>query len=648
MPAIVYKKFAGEIPNAEPHLLPDDRAQFAQNCEFTDGSLAPMKGGLLLRSMSNDPVKSIYTEDGIFFYTWSTETAAHRSPVVDEVYNRVYMNTPGQAFKVTTTLQMTALGPSPTAGNTWNAGVPRPTEAPTLATIARTTLPDYPAATITFAAWYEYGGREYDRTDSPAVSVQTAWQKYTLTKPARTAPGEDGDGNATGTPTGAKLVVLAKITDGTKTIVSARASADQSASSAALPGGLEVVVSGAATSPTVEIAINWGIVETRAYTYTHQNTWNEEGAPSPAALISVNYLQDVRISIPNASAAFSGYRPHQRSKVYHTYGTGTTYLEATVELESSTSVIERGFQKAGTALSTQDYFTPPVSFDGIALMPNGWFAGFKGNALYMSEPYRPHAWPYSMTFAKNIRGIHVSQQSLVVTTADGVHVVSGSFPASAQSIRLSAPQAGISNRSMAAVDGAVAYASNDGLVFVSGTEASLAISQKLFSRKKWRDTYGNDLSTMSLGYHDGCLVGTSAAGGKGFTIRFDEDAGAYSRVSGGYDAMFFLPVNDALYYSVGNAVYQFKAGDSVSLDWWGKDWIFPQGATFGAGYIRAGGAVTLTLYADGEAVNSQVLVTGYFRFPSLKWATRWSVRLSGTSEVFELAIAQSMGELKSV
>lgn len=650
MPAIVYKKFAGWIPNSEPHLLPDDRAQFAENCEFTDGSLAPMKGGLLLRSMESNPVRSIYTEDGIFFYTWSTETTAFRSPVIDEVYNRVYVHTPGQPLKVTTTLQMSPSGPSPTSGNTWNVGVPRPESAPVLQTIDRTTLPDYPSAAISFSAWYELGGIEYDRVETASASTITPWQKYTVAKPSRTTPGEDEDGNATGTPAEAKLVILVKITDGTKTIVSSRISGDSSVSSAALPGGIEIIVSGGSGSTPAEVAIRWGTVETRAYAYTHQNTWNEEGAPSPPSTISVSYIQDVRISDEGATSGFTGYRPRLKSKIYRTFGTGSTYIEATVEPETATSAIERsGASKTGTAMSSQEYYPPPPMLNGVTLMPNGWLVGFYGNTLHMSEPYRPHAWPYTMTFGKNIRGIHVGQQSLVVTTADGVHVVSGSFPASAQSIRLSAPQAGISSRGMTSVDGSVVYTSNDGLVFVSGTEASLSVSQKLFTRQKWRDLIGvSQLPTVSLGFHDGCLIGTSSAVGKSFSLRLDEDIGAFSAMGAGADAMFYLPVNDALYFSVGSAVYQFKAGPNTPLDWWGKDWIFPQGATFGAGYLRAGGVVTIKLYADGEVVYSQPLEPGYFRLPSMRWATRWSIRITGTSEVFELAIAQSMGELRGV
>lgn len=85
------------------------------------------------------------------------------------------------------------------------------------------------------------------------------------------------------------------------------------------------------------------------------------------------------------------------------------------------------------------------------------------------------------------------------------------------------------------------------------------------------------------------------------------------------------------------------------MTWWGRDWIFQSHITFGAGFVRCSGPVTLTVYADGSEVHQTALSsTGHFRLPPLPRALRWSIRLSGSYEVQELYIAQTMGELKSV
>ena len=654
MAVIVYRKFGGEVPSVDPQLLPLEQAQYAENCEFTRGSLKPMKGGALLATMLSNPVKGIYTEDGINFYTWNQETYAFKSPVVDEVYNRIYYLTPAVgSFSVTTTTGMATNGPSPSLS--FKSGVPRPTVAPTLALVSRTTLPDYPSATVTIDAWYELSGTVYDKVEGVAYTATTAFQRYTFANPAKTPWVEattltNGTKVAeSGTPAEAVLKVKLNIFNGVTSLAGVTASEASSGRSAALPGGFEVKLSKSSTSGWSVIDIAWGVVETRAYTYLCRNTWDEEGAPAPAATISPNYIQNVTITVTPPD--FTGYRPLKDYRIYRTYGTGATYIQTDVTGSAPTFTdASTSAATVGKALESANWTPPPDNLAGLVLMPNGWFAAFKGNTLYMSEPYRPHAWPYSMSFGKNIRGIAAAQQSIVVTTADGVHVVSGAFPAAAQSIMLNLPQAGVAQRSMTTIDGAVAYATNDGFALVSGAQASMDASQRLFTRQTWRDQWASALTDASLrlGYHDGCLVGTSSTQGKGFSLRFDEDSGNYSRITGGYDAMFYLPVADTLYYAVGTNVYRFKDGSPTSMDWWGKDFVYPSHTTFGAGYLRSSGSVTLRLYADGVMVHQQTISPGHFRLPSLRRALRWSVRISGSNEIIELLLARTMMELKSV
>lgn len=642
MATISYKSFMGEIPNMDPHLLPDNRAQRAMNCEFLGGALEPMKAGAIYKNgMASNPVKGIFTDDGIDFLTWTDETQAYKSPVTNDTNRRVYYLTPSEGiFRVTPT-PITPLGGSPATGNFWKAGVLRPTVAPALALVQRTTLADYPSASVALRVWYEYGGKQYGLT-TPALTTKTAFTEYEFPVPAF---------DAEAYPAGATLVAELVFNSGASTgrIMALLIRAGSSAKSMALPGGLE-----AAFDAAGRITITWGVTETRAYVYTYRNSWLEEGAPSPAALISPTYMQDVRITV--TSADFTEYRPLQDYKIYRTYGTSASYVGVTVTGSGLIFTDSSNAKSAvGTALQSTDWTPPPTGLQGLILMPNGWFAAFKDNTLFMSEPYRPHAWPYSMSFGRSIRGIASAQQSIVVTTADGVHVVTGAFPGSAQQIRLNLPQAGISQRSMTPIDASVAYASNDGIVFVQGASATIDVSQKLFTRVRWRENYGSNLDTMSFAYHDGCLVAASKAG-DGFTIRLDEDVGNFSRVgvvaagdeTGDFGTMFYLPVTDTLYYAKGNVIYTFKGGPNKTFDWWGKDWIFPAHQTFGAFYIRCDGETRLTIYRDGAEVHTAKYQPGHHRLPSLGRGLRWSVRFSASEAVHEFAMAQTMGELRNV
>lgn len=638
MPAISYKNFSGEVPREQPHLLQDTYAQLCENVELVDGSLTPLKNGLLLRQMLSNPVRGIFTLDGIAFYTWSVETLAWQSPIIDDMYNRFFFLQPSVGtFNVGSTLQMSANGPSPSS-QVYRAGVPKAETAPVLALIELAEFIDYPGATASAEAWYESNGDEYGRSDV-VLNTFTQLREYRFTSPAK----------PTETPEEAKLAVKFKFKEASgDEILSATIRAGETARSTALPGSVEFDLS--VNDTACALKISYGVPSDRAYTYTFENDVGEEGAPATPAIISPTYVQAVRIGVTIENAA--GFRPLQKVNIYRTYGSSATYLHAKVREVNATTFDDytNSPEEVGDALASTDWLPSPLGLQGIDLTPGGWFVAFKGNMLYMSEPYRPHAWPYSVPFASAIRGVRVGRSTVVVTTADGLYVLNGAFPSNAQPTKVDLPQPGVAQRSMVVVDGGVAYASNDGLVIVEGGQATMAAGNKLFTRKKWRERYENALldASMTFGYHDGCLVMTSKTTNNGFVIRLDENVGQFTRVTGGYDAMFLLPVTDTLYYSVGSNVYRFNSGAVMQADWWGKDFIFPTPVTFGAGKIVCDGPVRMRLYAEGNLVVDRTLSNGYFRMDNLLKELRWSVRLTTSAKVKEFVIGRSMLDLKNV
>lgn len=636
MAALSFTRFGGEIPRSQPHLLPDTASQLCENVDLVDGSLTPMRGGLLLRGMLSNPVRGIFTLDGINFYTWSVETLSFRSPIIDDTQNRFYFLQPSVGnFNVGKTLQMAFNGPSPSS-QVYRAGVPKAVTAPTLQLVELTEFPDYPSATVSIEAWWELQGTSYGRTAVSAIQVLRL-REYSFTPPAKPAD----------TPEGVKLAAVFKFRDQAgKDILSISLRAGEAGRSNALPGTVEAMLT--AGAPAL-VSLTYGPMESRAYVYTYENNMGEEGGPSEPAIVSPTYMQSVRIGTTTES--FAGFAPMAKTLIYRTYGASATYLETKVTTESGGTFLDTNVRadKVGKALESADWLPPPLNMAGVDVTPNGWFVGFSGNMVYMSEPYRPHAWPYSIPFQSAVRGVRAAQGNVVVTTADGLYVINGSFPSSAQPMKISLPQPGIAQRSMSMVDGGVAYASGDGLVIVEGTAASLAAGSRLFTRKKWRERYEAALTdaSMMLNYHDGCLVMSSKTMGAGFTIRLDEEVGQFSRTTAGYDAMFLLPVTDTLYYSIGSNVYRFNAGAALQADWWSRDFIHPSPVTFGAGKIVCDGSVRLRLYANGIQVVDRTLTSGHFRLGNLLKELRWSVRLTTSAVVKEFVIARSMLDLKN-
>jgi hypothetical protein len=383
-----------------------------------------------------------------------------------------------------------------------------------------------------------------------------------------------------------------------------------------------------------------------------QNTWNEESASAPPAVINASYVQAIKVVVTTPD--FTGYQPFLKHNIYRTYGGGTTYVQTAATAIDATSYQDSSTKpsSAGIALVSVKWFPPIAGLQGMCSSSNGgWLAGFKDNVVYWSEANFPHAWPYSTVFTSNVRGIIPVQGGLVVTCADGVYFCAGLSPA--QMARnpdvIDLPQAGIAQRSMVKVDGGMMYASHDGLPLVSGAVGTLEASEKLFTRDSWRQIFSSILNdaSMRFAYFDGGLVATSHTQALGFVLRLDERIGNFTRTDMRIDCTFQVPLNDSLFYSVGANVYKYKAGAAQAYTWWSKDFVYQRPISLGAGYIRTSGPVTMQVYADGVLFNTQVINDGYFRIPPIK-ARRWSFLFSGTSTISEVKVARSVSEMQHV
>lgn len=659
MTAVALTKFGGMIPRTQAQLLPDIAAGFASNCDFATEVVKPLKGGLQqlrFQDQGSATGKGIYTLDGIYWYTWNTEVDAYKSPVIDETFHRIYYietYSGVKRLKVAISPESTAqpadylTGGSP--AQSWLAGVPNPTEAPTLTLVNRTTLADYPTASITFKTYWVDKGVRYGETTLTNVTTVTPFVLYSV----------PGLGSIpAGAPATATLVVQATLADGDKTIFTLNTDTNTTApaTSSALPGGVEMTLT--TSSGTYFVHFNWGVVETRAYIYTEVNTWLEESGPSPAALISPTYMQDVLVEVTDPD--FTGYRPRGNVNIYRTYGTASYLKIPLVVSPPGYMDFTRTLDSVSVALRSLEWVPPVPALAGLVQLPNGWFAAYKDNVLYMSEPYHPHAWPYSISFPKSIKGICAGAQSLVVTTAETCYVVLGPHPAAVNQVETQIPVGGISQRSMVKFEQGVAYLSNDGIVVVQGSSASLELSQMFFTRENWRDAFGDYLSSLVLAYHDGFLVCVSTTDTVGFLVRLDEATGAFCRFDYQFNSLMRLPVQDTLYYVSNRYLYRFRASSPLSAVWLSKTFIYPTYTKFGIGFARMTGSpgslITVELFCDEAPVYSKTLDpsvaggTTYFRLPAHRGGLKWQFRVttSGDCELQVLSFAHSPDELKHV
>lgn len=101
--------FSGEVPRLPAHLLPDNAASFALNCDFLHGELQGHRDWSIvspLPQFQGSPMVSIWTENGADFFGWPYEVVAWKSPVINDPHHRIYyaaVPEPGPVLKVART-----------------------------------------------------------------------------------------------------------------------------------------------------------------------------------------------------------------------------------------------------------------------------------------------------------------------------------------------------------------------------------------------------------------------------------------------------------------------------------------------------------------------------------------------------------------
>jgi len=651
-------RFSGLRPRIPESLLGDSDATVAENCDFAYGELRNTKGGWAYLSLTNTPA-GLYTDDGLSFFSWTADVNAVRSPLASDTFNRMYY-TGDNGFKVANRLGTRINGGAPSSS--YLVGVPRPTVAPVL-----TALPPTPVnssnANITFRFHWEYGGIKYQ--EQAITPTPQGDHTYRFTPPAIAAS----------TPATAFPVLRMTATWKSDSSQIFDLYTGNSSFNGAASGlySLDMTKDAGDTTTTYTVTLAMSVKEsdkeTRAYVYTYVNTYGEEGPPSPPGLVTTSPI--IGVSVNAVKDAVSGYAPIKEIRIYRT-PTGSTiadyfYVGTLGVLSGSGTFIFTDNVKGemlNESLSSTEYYPPNQALTGLMQLPNGILCAWLGNELHFSEAYKPWAWPpkYVKTLPTNIVGGIVHGSGAVVTTRSHPHLVSGVSPDSMTVSKINVDQAGSSKWAIAVVDGVVMYASNDGLVALTGASASLMQGQKFFTREVWRQRYGAGLSSMRFAVWDGRLVVFSSSGAfTPFMIRFDEADGTMTDLpTFAAQCAFVSPLSDQFYYASGNTLHQFNGGTDIAATWQSAERVLPRPLNFGVAQALVEGNWSLELWAyvknpttgafEYQLKHTEALAGGLknFRLPGGYESDRYRLKLAGTGRFRELRVAQSFRELSSL
>jgi hypothetical protein len=392
------------------------------------------------------------------------------------------------------------------------------------------------------------------------------------------------------------------------------------------------------------------VEETRVYTYTYVNSWGEESAPYAPSNTSfmTTTMQPGEtpvLTLPVAPPTGNYSIPNKRIYRTSTGSSGTSFLyvgEVAITDGSFTDDVEP--DALGEELPSSTWEQPPSDLKGLVGMPNGVMAGFKGNDIYFSEPYRPFAWPiqYIQTVGYPVVGLGVIDTTVVVLTKGRPYFLQGSHPDSIVMVEADVNQACISKRSILSMNGSVFYASPDGLVALS-PGGSAVVTQSLFDKHTWQTLNPEEL--VGCRYENqyvGFLNTTSGDGG--FIYDIEAKTWNFHNVyaTGGFNDL----KHDALYIVKDNELWKWDSGTRLPYTWKSKKFSFPEPKSFSCYRVQAEEyPVAIKIYRDGEEKVSETINDDRLKRLPSGLGTDWEIQLSGDTEVFNVQLAQSPTEL---
>ena len=367
-------------------------------------------------------------------------------------------------------------------------------------------------------------------------------------------------------------------------------------------------------------------------------------------------------------------------------------------------------QILGDELISQGWEPPPPDLQGLIALPNGALAGFFKNQLCYSEPYQPHAWPieYRRATDHEIVGSQAYGTTVVACTAGVPYVAQGTEPANVTLESVDQVWPCLSKRSVISIGDGVLYATSHGLAYIGLNGASIW-TQPFFSRTEWLPLNpASMISAMAEGRVFVRWVGEE--GDKGVMVFSPAEAGiGLTLLSDCPDELYSDPRNGKLYLvdSEGIKLYDAGAGSRIDFSWRSKVYQLAGPINLGAakvdfvpevseadynaaqdefeaavaanealvaGYAGLGAinarpfnvkmlngsnirsiaqpdldGLTFTLYCDGKAVYSRVLVADQraFKLPAGFRTDNVAVGLTGAVRVNKVALAETMLGLKA-
>lgn len=685
--------FHGESPRLKAHLLANEQAQVARDCDLRSGNLVPLKRPRTVSEISRAVAKTIHLFNArgttTTWFEWDRDVDVLRGPIQDDTEERTYITGDG-APRVTFSSIATQGVDVPYPSNSYLLGVPAPTAAPYVSITGGSGSGFVGAVTLTDEGGIESiavsaGGTGYDGVVGVAVKdnlppevdipltivdgVITAVElplDSSLMKEGRcdvviVDEHKLGSGAEISMTWAGGILTALVLVDGGVGYPSATTAKIEAASGAGADIKAVSDDTGAITEVLVikqgakyydpEITVTSSDVDTnalessRVYTYTYVTGKGEEGPPAPASsLIDVLPGQNVNVEITRPTVV--GSYDIEKVRIYR-YAQGASsggyfYVgEVLVGTENFIDDID-DVDLPGGLLASLDFDPPPEDMRSLTMLTNGVMAGAAGKEVCFCEPYLPYAWPvkYRLTVDYDIVGLGSLGNGVVVLTTGQPYVIMGNHPEVMGQDKLDSDQACISKRSIVSSGGAVLYASPDGLIMVSPNGTQNA-TEALFTQEQWQALKPETILGVM---HEGKYIGFYEGGS--FILDPRNPAATLTFSATTADSLYRDRMTDNLYITNGKEVQVWNDGDYGNTAWRSKRFTYQSPVNLSAIRLRGEGSAQVRVFADGVERMDAVLQAGQIsRMPSGFLATDWEFEVGNIESLNSITASSSLAEM---
>ena len=563
MPTFRIFGFFGLVPRLAKQLLAPNQAQIATNCRLTSGDLRPINAPSLVFSpvMDGDILSMFRMEkDGNEkWLAWSADVDVARSPIAGNSSRRFYYTGDGEPRTSDFDLASVGSASSPSASGCYVLGVTRPVTAPIVTPAGGT------GATVTRSYVYTYVTQWGEESKpSPASPVATGKVDSTWVLSAMdTVPPNSG-------------TVLAAVKD---TPMAGRVTVTLDTVSG-LRAGEEIIFASAAGMTDLNARFKLINVETATkkvvVTLATTQTYTAGGTEATWARSAPHNTADMNKRIYRTLTTSSGTEYH-----YVVTLPAATVVYGDTAPDSAVA--------SGEVLPSTTWDMPPADMKGIVILANGIAAGFVGNEVLFSEPFKPYAWPagYRQTYDQNIVAIGVSGTTLVGMTTGNPFTITGVEPVTMGGgmEKLGVAWPCMAKRGVASFAFGVGYPAPQGMVII-GTDSDI-VTKDLFTQKEWSELNPGTFVAASADnrYYCGYAVDDSALM---FVIDKTESA-SFIKVNQKITAIWADPATGKLYVAADKKIYEWEGdvGTKLSYEWKSRKFITAPPVNYGAAKIDA-------------------------------------------------------------